>query len=180
MRCIAEPAPLPATEAEDVGDPSVTLRGFAPADLETVMAIVAEALHEHYEPSLYASLSAAWPEGFLVAADPSDRAVGFLLGVQQVANEGRVLMFAIERGWRRRGIGRHLMATFLERCRQRGLGRATLEVRVSNATAIRLYARFRFSVVDLLRGYYSDGENGYQMARPLAEGERENPPGRQR
>ena len=180
MRCIAEPAPLPVYEADDPSEPAATLRGFRPSDLETIMGIVAEALHEHYDPSLYASLSAAWPEGFLVAADSTDRPVGFLLGVQQVPNEGRVLMFAMERSWRRRGIGQLLMTTFLDRCRGRGLHRATLEVRVSNATAIRLYARFRFSVVDLLRAYYSDGENGYQMARELRPTDPDILPGRQR
>jgi ribosomal-protein-alanine N-acetyltransferase len=144
------------------------------------MPIVAEALHEHYDPTLYTSLSAAWPEGFIVAVEPGDRPVGFLLGVQQVPTEGRILMFAIDRAWRRRGIGERLMVTFLQRCRHRGLTRATLEVRVSNATAIRLYARFRFSVVDLLRAYYSDGENGYQMARELRPNDDDAPPGRQR
>lgn len=181
MRCIAEPAPSPTVEGDDLSEAFwVTLRGFRPSDLETIMGIVAEALHEHYDPTLYSTLSASWPEGFLVAADTSDRPVGFLLGVQQVASEGRVLMFAIDRSWRRRGIGQRLMTTFLDRCRERGLRRATLEVRVSNATAIRLYARFRFSVVDLLRGYYSDGENGYQMARDLRPTDGGIPTGRQR
>jgi ribosomal-protein-alanine N-acetyltransferase len=43
----------------------------------------------------------------------------------------------------------------------------TLEVRVGNANAIHFYTRFGFAVTDLLRGYYTDGENGYQMARYL-------------
>ncbi|MGI0055713.1 MAG: GNAT family N-acetyltransferase [Thermoplasmata archaeon] len=167
MRCIAEPSVAPAPTPEDAPEPPVSLRGFRPSDLETIMGIVAEALHERYEPSLYATLSGNWPEGFLVAADENDRPTGFLLGVNQVANEGRVLMFAVDRHGRRRGVGTVLMRTFLDRCRARGLTRATLEVRVSNAQAIRLYARFRYSVVDLLRAYYSDGENGYQMSRPL-------------
>ena len=131
-----------------------------------IAAVVEEALHERYDPSLYESLSAEWPDGFLVAADSSDLPVGFLLGVSQVLHEGRVLMFAVARAYRAQGIGTVLMDAFLERCRARGFRRVTLEVRVSNATAIRFYARYRFSVVDLLRLYYSDGENGYQMARP--------------
>lgn len=167
MRCIAEPTAAPAPSPEDAPDPGVSLRGFRASDLDPIMEVVAEALHERYDPSLYATLSAAWPEGFLVAADEADRPTGFLLGVSQVPGEGRVLMFAVDRSGRRRGVGTLLMRTFLDRCRGRGLVRATLEVRVSNAQAIRLYARFRFAVVDLLRAYYSDGENGYQMARPL-------------
>jgi len=147
--------------------PPVTLREFRPTDVPFVGAIVAEALHEHYDPSLYGSLSTEWPNGFLVAADASDAPLGFLLGVNQVEGEARILMFAVERRERMQGVGTLLMNTFLERCRARSFRRVTLEVRVSNATAIRFYSRYQFSVIDLLRAYYSDGENGYQMARDL-------------
>ena len=157
------PPNAPATDDR----PAVTLREFRASDLPFVGAIVAEALHEHYDPSLYTSLSNEWPKGFLVAADASDVPAGFLLGVNQVEGEARVLMFAVERRQRAQGIGTLLMSTFLDRCRARGFRRVTLEVRVSNATAIRFYTRYDFSVVDLLRSYYSDGENGYQMARDL-------------
>ena len=143
------------------------LRGFRAKDLTSVARIVGEALHEHYDNSLYFSLSQPWPSGFLIAVDPTDTAVGFLLGVTQVEGEARVLMFAVDRGSRTRGVGTTLMSEFLDRCRARGMRRATLEVRVSNVSAIRFYTRFRFGVTDLLRGYYSDGESGYQMARDL-------------
>jgi ribosomal protein S18 acetylase RimI-like enzyme len=147
--------------------PPVTLREFRLTDVPFVGSIVAEALHEHYDPSLYSSLSNEWPSGFLIATDASDAPVGFLLGVHQVEGEARILMFAVERHQRVQGVGTLLMTTFLERCRARDFRRVTLEVRVSNATAIRFYSRYQFSVIDLLRAYYSDGENGYQMARDL-------------
>ena len=167
MRCIADTAPGAPVIAPPADGPAVSLRGFRPLDVPFVSGLVAEALHEHYDPSLYSSLSFDWPEGFLIAADPHDVPVGFLLGVSQVEHEARVLMFAVDRHHRTRGVGSRLMDTFLDRCRGRGLRRVTLEVRVSNATAIRFYTRYRFSVVDLLRAYYSDGENGYQMARDV-------------
>lgn len=147
--------------------PPVTLREFRLTDIPFVGSIVAEALHEHYDASLYSSLSTEWPTGFLIAADASEMPVGFLLGVHQVEGEARILMFAVERHQRMQGVGTVLMTTFLDRCRTRGFRRVTLEVRVSNATAIRFYSRYQFSVIDLLRAYYSDGENGYQMARDL-------------
>ena len=167
MRCIAEPAAAPRSwEAEPIPS-SAALRGFRPSDVPTISAIVAEALHEHYDPALYASLGADWPEGFLVAVDARDEPIGFLLGVNQVPGESRVLMFAVARGTRGAGVGRQLMDAFLERSRGRGFHRVTLEVRVSNVGAIRFYTRYRYSVIDLLRAYYSDGENGYHMAREL-------------
>lgn len=167
MRCIADTSARPGTLGLPVRSPRIDLRGFRSRDVTAISRIVADALHEHYDPSLYASLSQQWPEGFLVAADDIDDPVGFLLGVTQVEGESRILMFAVDRPWRTRGVGSRLMETFFERSRARAMRRVTLEVRVSNATAIRFYTRYQFSVTDLLRGYYSDGENGYQMARDL-------------
>ena len=167
MRCIADTAPGRVTSPLPTSRPAVSLRGFQAVDVPFIATIVADSLHERYDPSLYASLSGEWPNGFLVAADASNVPVGFLLGVNQVEGEARVLMFAVERGQRNQGIGALLMETFFERCQARGFGRVTLEVRVSNATAIRFYTRYRYSVIDLLRSYYSDGENGYHMARDL-------------
>jgi ribosomal-protein-alanine N-acetyltransferase len=144
-----------------------SLRAFRPRDVGRIAEIVAEGLREHYEPSLYSSLSQAWPQGFLVAVDPAGVPRGFLLGVNQVPEEGRILMFAVDRDWRQRGLGSALMSRFIELCRERGLRRVTLEVRVGNVNAIRFYTRFGFSVTDLLPSYYSDGENGYQMTRAV-------------
>jgi [ribosomal protein S18]-alanine N-acetyltransferase len=167
VRCIADTAPGPTVSVFPDSRPPVTLRGFRPSDVPFVASIVAEALQEHYDPSLYGSLSHEWPDGFLLAVDSHDVPTGFLLGVSQVEREARILMFAVERHQRNQGIGALMMTEFLDRCRARSFRRVTLEVRVSNATAIRFYTRYQFSVVDLLRAYYSDGENGYQMARDL-------------
>lgn len=168
MRCIAETlaretGPSPYLKVAD----DLYLRNFHPADIPRISTIVADSLNEHYDPSLYLSLSREWPDGYLVAVDRTGVVQGFLLGVNQVPGEGRILMFAVEAPWRRRGTGSALMSTFFHRCRARGLRKVTLEVRVGNSTAIRFYNRFGFTVMDLLRGYYSDGENGYQMGRYL-------------
>ena len=136
--------------------------------------IVRDSLHENYDNSLYLSLGQQWPDGFLVAADALGRPVGFLLGVMQVDHEGRILMFAVDRAHRARGIGTQLMQAFLERCRTQGLRRVTLEVRVSNATAIRFYTDFPVlgdrPASDVLlrwRGRLPDGP-GHRVARPAA------------
>jgi [ribosomal protein S18]-alanine N-acetyltransferase len=167
VRCIADSASGRTSAPFPASRPDVVLRGFQLSDVPVIAEIVADALHERYDSSLYATLSGEWPDGFLVAADRGNVPVAFLLGVNQIEGEARVLMFAVDRGRRAEGIGALLMDTFLARCQARGFRRVTLEVRVSNATAIRFYTRYDYSVIDLLRGYYSDGENGYHMARPL-------------
>ncbi len=109
MRCIADTAPGTSTFPLPEDRTAVTLRGFLPTDIPFVSTIVADALREHYDPSLYQTLSTEWPEGFLIAADPHDVPVGFLLGVSQVEREARVLMFAVDRRHRTQGIGTLLM-----------------------------------------------------------------------
>jgi ribosomal protein S18 acetylase RimI-like enzyme len=47
--------------------------------------------------------------------------------------------------WRRRGVGRALLAAAEDRARQRGCCRLTLEVQDSNRRARRLYERFGFA-----------------------------------
>jgi len=165
--CIADSAQGSSGSPFPLGPPEPAIRQFDGRDIATVSRIVGEALREHYDSSLYFSLSQAWPEGFLVAVDVADVPVALLLGVAQIPGEARILMFAVDRPYRRHGVGSRLMDEFLARSRQRGMHKATLEVRVGNTNAIRFYTRYRFSVMDLLRGYYSDGENGYQMARDL-------------
>ena len=127
MRCIADTAPQlnPSSGLPRAGPRTVSLREFLPRDVPHIALIVAEALHEHYDNSLYLSLGQQWPEGFLVATDEHDRPVGFLLGVSQIEGEARILMFAVDRDWRVQGVGLRLMETFLERARGRGMRRAT-------------------------------------------------------
>ena len=147
--------------------PPVTLRGFRPADVPFVSSIVAEALHEHYDPSLYLSLSAEWPEGSSSPPTRSTCPVGFLLGVNQVEGEGRVLMFAVDRDHRALGRRDLLMDDV-----PRPMPRARAPT--GDAGGAGLGTRPRSDSTPgtgspsstCCEGYYSDGENGYQMARP--------------
>jgi len=44
------------------------------------------------------------------------------------------------------------------------VGEVFLEVRVSNEVALRLYKAAGFEVVETLKNYYSDGEDGYRLS----------------
>jgi ribosomal-protein-alanine N-acetyltransferase len=57
---------------------------------------------------------------------------------------------------RRRGLGTHLMLALVEAAVAAGSSHLTLEVRVSNEAAQRLYRRFGFETVGLRRHYYRD------------------------
>ena len=72
--------------------------------------------------------------------------------------------------WRRQRIGERLLLAFLDLALERGAHEATLEVRLSNLPARRLYEKFGFRPVGLRPRYYSDnGEDALIMTtEPLA------------
>ena len=75
------------------------------------------------------------------------------------------------RAWRRQRIGERLLLAFLDLAVERQAHEATLEVRLSNLAARRLYEKYGFRPVGLRPRYYSDdNEDALIMTtEPLAE-----------
>jgi ribosomal-protein-alanine N-acetyltransferase len=70
--------------------------------------------------------------------------------------EVHISTIAVKPNWRRRGIAELLLVAMLDRATELGAEIATLEVRVSNATAQSLYYKYGFQQVGLQRHYYRD------------------------
>ncbi len=142
------------------------IRNFRYDDLDRIAEIVSSSLGEYYPKSLYLEKSHDWEEGFLVGVE-GGRVVAMLLGIVQGRFETRILMFAVERSYRKRGIGRELMERFIDLSVMKRVKRISLEVRRSNLEAIRFYEKFGFKNTGVLFMYYSDMEDGLKMAKQL-------------
>ena len=68
---------------------------------------------------------------------------------------------------RGQGIAAALLSAGEEDATTHGCDRVRLEVRRSNATAIRLYERHGFRVMAQLPSYYPDGETAARMEKPI-------------
>lgn len=89
--------------------------------------------------------------------------VGFWLMV----GEAHISTIAVNPGYRRRSIGELLLVAALERAMELHANQATLEVRVSNASAQELYLKYGFVKAGLRKGYYTDNnEDGIIMTTP--------------
>lgn len=86
---------------------------------------------------------------WLVALD-GDTVVGYI-GSQTVLGEADMMNVAVAPEYRRRGIARKLVEELISRLDAHSL---TLEVRVSNENARRLYSSMGFQQVGLRRNYY--------------------------
>lgn len=73
----------------------------------------------------------------------------------RIFDEVHVNNFAVHPAWRRRGVGRALLAHVLAEAAAMGAPHATLEVRASNAAAIALYEAGGFTPAGVRRGYYT-------------------------
>jgi ribosomal-protein-alanine N-acetyltransferase len=143
-----------------------TLRNFAPNDLPRIMYIVAESFNQDYDPGFYLSLHCYWPQAFIVAKK-EDELIGFLLGSITDEEEARILIMAVDKRHRVKGIGTALLREFMSRCSLRGLKRIALEVRISNIMAQKFYTRFGFEITHKLPRYHLDGEDAHKMVKWL-------------
>jgi ribosomal-protein-alanine N-acetyltransferase len=84
-----------------------------------------------------------------------DRLVGYA-GMWLMVDEAHITTFAIDPAWRRRRLGERLLIALLDLAIERRAGEATLEVRLSNLAARRLYEKFGFRPVGIRPRYYSD------------------------
>lgn len=91
---------------------------------------------------------------------------GYLI-TRTLPPEMEILNIAVSSKFRRQGIAHAMMTWVLEVGKRRGCTDVYLEVRVSNAAAIKLYESFGFSVIHTRKKYYSDKEDALVMGAKL-------------
>lgn len=85
-----------------------------------------------------------------------------------VGDEVQIMNVVTHPAARRSGHARALLTHALDSRRYPGIGRASLEVRLSNAAAVALYEAFGFRVVGRRPSYYRSGEDALVMNLTLA------------
>jgi len=124
-------------------------------DLPTVHAIETASFTSPWPPNAYRSeLEGNRLAHYLVVrVDGSLAAYG---GMWLMVDEAHITTFAVHPAWRRQRLGERLLLAFLDLAVDRGAHEATLEVRLSNLPARRLYEKYGFRPVGLRPRYYSD------------------------
>lgn len=73
-----------------------------------------------------------------------------------ILDEAHITILGVAPNYRHQGFGQMLLLAMLRLARQRGLNRATLEVKASNQVALSLYQKYGFKEAGRRRGYYKD------------------------
>ena len=148
-----------------VARPPVRLR-VEPMTLDDLAAV-----HEIEQ----ASFSVPWPDDAYRSELQANRLASYLVvrseddlvaygGIWLMVDEAHVTTFAVDPAWRRQRVGETLLLALLDLALARHAREATLEVRLSNVPARRLYEKYGFRPVGLRPRYYSDnGEDALIM-----------------
>ena len=92
---------------------------------------------------------------------------GVLLGyffIMLIVDEAHLLNISVRGDLHGRGIGRLLLDRVAQLAREKGMASILLEVRPSNAGAIKLYERFGFGQIGRRKAYYPAAGNGREDA----------------
>ena len=102
---------------------------------------------------------------YLAEDDETGRLVGGCV-VFRIIDEGDIMNVAVNRNYRGRGIATELIRYAMERNEEMGIRDFTLEVRASNAPAIRVYEKCGFESAGIRPGFYDHPkEDGLVMWR---------------
>ena len=81
-----------------------------------------------------------------------------------MTDEAHITTIAVDPDFQGNGIGELLVVALIDRAKQIGARWLTLEVRVTNDVAQRLYEKYTFKEMGIRRRYYSDnGEDALVM-----------------
>jgi ribosomal-protein-alanine N-acetyltransferase len=87
---------------------------------------------------------------------PQDSFIAGYVGVWFQGDEAHITEIAVRQQMRGQGIGELLLIGTVRGAVERGSSVVTLEVRISNFIAQRLYEKYGFRTVGIRKGYYAD------------------------
>ena len=133
-------------------------------DLDEVMEIELYSFPTPWERRMYEfDLTANEHSRFYVAVDETQSVIAYI-GNWFVLDECHVGTIAVKSENRRQGIAELLLGFTAAKALEEGLQYIILEVRETNAAAIRLYEKLGFKIVGRRKGYYQDtGEDANLM-----------------
>ena len=129
------------------------LRAMTMADLDAVCAIEEQCFSAPWSRESMEKELIGNDQAHYLVVEIDEKVVGYA-GFWQVLDEGHIMNIAVEPEMRGQGLGEELMRAMLQQGTQLGIIYWTLEVRVSNIAAIKLYEKVGFTSAGIRPGYY--------------------------
>ena len=141
------------TQKNEIAKAGLIWTEMSEEDLEDVARIEQESFSQPWSIDSFRDAIHS-PDLYYLTAREGSRTVAYG-GYVRSFEEACITNFAVESALRGRGIGSFLLEELMKRGREQGIERFTLEVRVSNEAAIRLYEKHGFRSVGIRKNFYS-------------------------
>lgn len=94
----------------------------------------------------------------------TDSQVVAYAGFWLIVDEANIINIAVHPDFRQKKIGETIFKKLLSHAIEKGAKLATLEVRASNAPALKLYEKYGFQIIAIRKNYYQNPpDDGYVM-----------------
>ncbi len=146
---------------------SPVMRDMRQRDIDRVAALERSAYEYPWSPGIFRDCLLAGYTGVVV--EQQGEVVAYAI-MSIAAGEAHLLNLCVATNARRRGLGRQLLDTMLQRAAAAGADRLHLEVRPSNDAALELYLKTGFERIGVRRRYYraaGGSEDAVLLARSL-------------
>jgi len=133
---------------------AVDIKSLQLKDLNAIEEIERRSYPTPWSRSMFAG-ELAKPASVCLGAFEGERMAGYMI-ISRYVDAWHVMNIAVDPEFRRRGIATALLERLFELTEDESRRGYTLEVRVSNEGAIKLYERLGFRSRGIRRGYYTD------------------------
>jgi ribosomal-protein-alanine N-acetyltransferase len=138
---------------------TIELRSLNISDLDEVLDIEPVAFGSHHwsHQSFVNELSNSMGNYFAAIDNSDNRLVGYS-GFWLIGEEAHITTLAVHPDFRRQHIGERLLINDIVQAKLSGAHWITLEVRMSNESAQKLYFKYGFKSLGVRRNYYQDND----------------------
>ncbi len=134
-------------------------------------------MEKHFQPSpwgveqLAAEFEKPYSRVWVLTDEETDSQIAAFIVFWVMMDEVQIQTLGVDLPFRGLGFGKRILREAVKEGLRHNAKRVVLEVRKSNTSAQQLYQGLGFTILAVRKGFYSNGEDAYQMTLEL-EGEK--------
>ena len=150
------------------------IASLRPATLDDLLAVAEVESRVHVAPwteeHFRKELEKPYSQFFVMTDDETDSQVHGYIVFWMMMDECHILNVSVDLPYRGQGLAKEMVRMAVNLTLKKGVRKIILEVRKGNLAAVHLYQGLGFTIAQIQKNFYSNGEDAYLMALYLDQG----------
>lgn len=143
---------------------TLSLRRASTDDLAELVRVEKQVHASPWDEAHFAAeMEKPYSRVLVMTDDETDSVIAGYVVFWLMFDEAQILNIAVDLPFRRLGLARAMIRQVVSHAIKKEIRKVILDVRKSNQAAIQLYQSMRFTVGQVRKSFYSDGEDAYTM-----------------